>query len=147
MSKSRKIIFSISTIFLAATAWGYFYIWRSPKYFLENNTCKDFDKILSMQQYGELVDTHERPYIIRKTNVLVFGSEHIKDPDHEQNKTIVTKFEEFEPTVVLIEGRLGFHIPYFMDPVKNFGEMGKAAYSLKKTGYPSFHGILPKASK
>ena len=97
-----------------------------------------------MQQYGELVNTHERPYIIRENDVLVFGSEHIKDPDHEQNKTIETKFEEFKPTVVLVEGRLGFHIPYIMDPVKNFGEMGKAAALAKIHRIPIYSWDAPK---
>lgn len=144
MEKVKKIILSGGTIFLLITVWGYFNIWRSPKFYLENNSCDPFENILSMEQYGQLSQIHKRPFIVKTESVLVFGSEHSKDPNDVQMETIETTFKEFKPTIVLVEGRLGFLIPYVMNPVKNFGEMGKAAEIAKRDGIPIFSWDAPK---
>ena len=100
-----------------------------------------------MEQYSLLSDSHKRPYIIKRKNVLIFGSEHIKDPDNQQNNDLEIVFSEFKPTVVLVEGRLGFLIPYIMNPVKNFGEMGKAAELAKKNNLPIYSWDVPKSEQ
>jgi hypothetical protein len=147
MTKWKKIILSVVMILLTVIGWGYFNIWRSPKYYLETNNCEKFQDILTMQQYGQLADSHERPFIITKKNFLIFGSEHIKDPDHKQNKEIEAAFNTFQPSVVLVEGRLGFLIPYFMESAKKFGEMGKAAELAKKHGLPIYSWDSPKSEQ
>jgi hypothetical protein len=140
----KKYILSIIIIILLLIVWGYFNIWRSPKFFLTENTCEKFENILSMEQYHKLIESHERPFIINGENVLVFGSEHIKDPNHQQNEAIEIAFNTFKPTVVLVEGRLGFLIPYAMNPVKYFGEMGKVVQLAKKSGLPIYSWDAPK---
>ena len=144
MKKFKKIILSVGIVLILLSIWGYFNIWRSPKYYLEKNTCEPFENILSMEQYGQLAKIHERPFVVKTESVLVFGSEHSKDPNDEQMETIETTFMKFKPTVVLVEGRLGFHIPYIMDPVTNFGEMGKAAELAKRNGIPIYSWDSPK---
>ncbi len=84
----KKVVLSVGIILVLLIAWGYFNIWRSPKFFQENNTCEKFQNILNMEQYGLLAENHKRPYIINGKNVLIFGSEHIKDPKNQQNKDI-----------------------------------------------------------
>lgn len=130
-------------LFIAFTVWGYFNIWRSPKYYLQKKTCQEVSGILTMQQYGKVADTHARPYLVQTPQLLVYGSAHIKDPTHKQNAHIEKVWNEFKPTVLLVEGRLGFLIPYAMNPVKRFGEMGKAAALAKKAGIPIYSWELP----
>jgi len=81
-----------------------------------------------MREYGQHVETHERPYVytVETGNgaLFVYGSEHTKDPHNPQLPHIKEKWDAFKPTVALVEGRLGFLFPPFMDPVKNYGEMG-----------------------
>ena len=126
-------------------AWGYFNIWRSPNFYLEKNTCEPFENVLSMEQYSQLADSHERPCIIDGENVLVYGSQHIKDPNDPQIEAIDIAFKEFKPTVVLVEGRLGFLIPYVMNPIKEFGEMGKVAELAKQSNLPIYSWDTPKS--
>lgn len=144
MKRLKKILISISTVLILLIVWGYFNIWRSPKFYLEKNTCSPFENILTMKQYGEVINTHKRPYIIKSEHVLVFGSEHTKNPNDSQIETIETVFNEFKPTIVLVEGRLGFLIPYAMNPIKNYGEMGKAAELAKKYNLPLYSWDTPK---
>jgi len=97
-----------------------------------------------MKQYGELSDNHSRPFVIQKKNILIFGAKHTKDSKNKQLKILDSLFYEFKPTIVLVEGRLGFLIPYIMNPVKNFGEMGKAAALAHKENIPIFSWEIPK---
>ena len=147
MKKSKKIILSTGIIIILMILWGYFNIWRSPKFFTEKNTCEKFQNILTMEQYGLLSDTHKRPYLVKSKDVLIFGSEHIKDPDNQQNNDIEIAFNEFRPTVVLVEGRLGFLIPYFMNPIEKYGEMGKVAELAKKNNLPLYSWDVPKSEQ
>lgn len=147
MKKAKKIILITGIVLILLITWGYFNIWRSPKFYMEKNSCDEFQNVLTMKQYGQLTDNHERPYIIKGENVLIFGSEHIKDPSDPQNIAIENSFNEFNPTVVLVEGRLGFLIPYVMNPVKKFGEMGKAAELAKKKSLPIYSWDSPKSEQ
>ena len=144
MKKFKKIILSVGIVLILLIIWGYLNIWRSPKFYLEKNTCDLFENILSMEQYRQLSQIHKRPFIVKTESVLVFGSEHSNDPNDAQMETIETTFMKFKPTIVLVEGRLGFLIPYVMNPVKNFGEMGKAAELAKENGIPIFSWDSPK---
>lgn len=139
----KRAVLTIVVILILLIAWGYFNIWRSPKFILEKNTCEKFEDVLTMEQYDQLAESHKRPFIITEKNVLIFGSEHIKDPNNQQNEAIELAFKAFQPTVVLVEGRLGFLIPYLMNPVKHFGEMGKAAELAKKSGLPIYSWDAP----
>ncbi len=62
-------------------------------------------------------------------------------------KDIEIAFNEFNPTVVLVEGRLGFLIPHFMNPVEKFGEMGKAAELAKINSLPLYSWDAPKSEQ
>jgi hypothetical protein len=110
---------------LALILWGCANIWRSPEFYPIADTCEPDNRILTMQEYGEFANTHPRPFIISSDDYLIFGSEHTDNPDDPQIKLIEEKWNEFKPSVVLVEGRLGFLIPGLMNPVKNYWEMGK----------------------
>jgi len=143
-TKSKKYFIGVLILLAILIVWGYFNIWRSPRYFMETNSCEMFEDVLTMSQYGELADSHERPFIFKTKDVLVFGSEHTKEPEDDQIELMENLYHNFKPTVVLVEGRLGFLIPYFMNPVKRFGEMGKAAQLAKGSNVALYSWESPK---
>jgi hypothetical protein len=125
--------------------WGWFNIWRSPKYFPYTQNCPENENVLTMDEYGAYIDTHQRPYIVIKNNLVLFGAEHTKDPDDKQIKLIAESFKSLKPTTVLVEGRLGFLFPYLMNPVKEFGESGYAAKLAKSEGAQIYSWEIPKS--
>ncbi|WP_422104180.1 hypothetical protein [Winogradskyella sp.] len=144
MKKIKKVALSIAIILILLIVWGYFHIWRSPKFYLDKNTCDPFERVLTMEEYRNYVNSHERPYVYNKENILVFGSEHTKNPNDPQIGSIEIAFKEFKPTTVLVEGRLGFLIPYAMDPILRFGEMGKVGELANKNSIPMYSWDTPK---
>lgn len=120
----------LSFVGIGLLCFGFFScaIWRSPKQFSNLSNCKDTE-VLTMKEYDTLVETHRRPYVYvvkseARGSVLVFGSEHTKDPNNRQLKDIEEQWKKFKPTIALIEGRLGFLIKPFMNPVNAYGESG-----------------------
>lgn len=107
-------------------------IWRSAKHYTLLSECSDTTNVFSMREYGQVVETHRRPYVYEiekagKGKVLVFGAEHTKNPNDKQLAEIESKWNEFKPTVALVEGRLGFLMRPFMNPIKVYGESGWVA--------------------
>jgi len=141
--KHKLLIFFCFTI-LFLMVLGCNVIWRSPSYYLVETSCDEDNKILGMEQYDSLSKIHKRPFKIKTKNVFVYGSEHTKNPNNSQIADIEKEWENFNPSVLLVEGRLGFFIPVFMDPVKKFGEMGKAVSLAKKDNIKVYSWELPK---
>jgi len=140
----RAIIFFL-LLFVTCATWGWFSIWRSPKHFTLTQECPDNQSILTMPQYGALVDTHARPFVVTSPELTVFGAEHTRDPNDSQIEHIQTEWERLEPTVALVEGRLGFLIPYAMNPVERFGESGAVAALAKSDGADLYSWELPRS--
>lgn len=115
-------VFVLGVGYFGATAWR-----RLPELAATAPSAR-CDRILSADGYGLLMDTHARPYVFRapigRGEALVFGAEHVKDPAHGQCAEIVRAWDEFRPTVALVESRLGTMFPQLMDPVRTFGEPG-----------------------
>ena len=145
MSRCKRVLLISFSLLILFMIWGWFNIWRSPKYFPHTQDCTKNENILTMDEYGQFVDSHARPYIIRKPNVVVFGAEHTKDPDDPQIEMINSAFASLKPTVVLVEGRLGFLMPYVMNPVEQFGESGAAAEFAKCEGAKIYSWEIPKS--
>ncbi|MCA9294088.1 MAG: hypothetical protein KDA20_09770 [Phycisphaerales bacterium] len=103
--------------------------WRSPPEL--HPKVRDLPApIMAMERYGAVVDTHGRPYVYELTMdpgaVLVFGAEHIKDPKDASLQTLRERTRAFKPTVVLIEGRLGFHVGTVNGAIRKLGETAAA---------------------
>lgn len=99
--------------------------------------------VMTSEAYRAVIDTHARPYVYdlalpgrAGAAVLVFGTEHSKDPASPQLVRLEEEFRRFGPTVVLVESRLGVLFPAFHNPVKMFGEMGRVAALAKSQGVP-----------
>lgn len=112
-------------------------IWRSPDY-LSTSEQRTFAKpVMSMEEYTNS-GGHVRPYIYRLKNdkgeVYVLGIDHTTDPRDRQIDSIEEAWNEFRPDVLLVEGRLGFLFGGLQDPVRNYGEGGKAVSLAKRDG-------------
>lgn len=139
ISRIRKAIIGCVILLVITIIWGYYNIWRSPKYYPLSEACISSKEILTMEEYGAYVDTHARPFILSSNNYLIYGSSHSNNPDDPQMSDIEEKWNMFKPTVALVEGRLGFLIPGLMDPIKNYLEMGKVKQLSKRHKIPIYN--------
>ncbi len=102
------------------------YGWRSPPYYIVQSERPLAAPILTMEQYGQLSDQHERPFVFELRSgegaVLMFGAEHTVDPANPQIKDIEERWKAFKPDVGLLEGRLGFAIAGVDSAIEAFGE-------------------------
>lgn len=70
--------------------------------------------------------------------LLFFGSRHSKDPDHPQQAALRRVWEEFKPTIALVEGRMSFFVGAETQGIRLFGE-GAVVYSLaERAGIPLY---------
>ncbi len=103
-------------------------IWKSPAYYTAYTEMDLERAIMTPEQYDEVFKTHPRPYVFQHGDstggVFFFGSEHTKNPQDPQIEQIRQAWKSFDPTVALVEGRMGFLFRWFMDPVETFGESG-----------------------
>jgi hypothetical protein len=123
--------------------------WRSPDYYTDYGTIELAAPILTSEEYGELVNTHPRPYIVELQTqtsgaLLLYGSEHTQDPNDPQIADIQTRWNGFQPTVALVESRLGFFIQGFQNPVEEYGEMGWAFALARKYDVPVYTWEVPR---
>ncbi len=143
--KNKKPFRVMGWIFLFLTAVcgiTYFIAWKSPKYYSVSTNATD--SIIPFKNYGKMVD-HPRPFIIAAANkYCIFGAEHTKDPTYFEMALIEKEWKKLKPTIALVEGRLGFLIPGFMDPVKNLGEGGKVKALAQKDNVPLYNWDLSK---
>ena len=139
----RIAIWSVVTVVALAallTTLTFTFFWRSPPDYLDVQPAPGESRIIPKRDYRL---GHPNPYVYQVGNVLVFGSEHSQDPDHPQFAEIDRRWREFKPTVALVEGRLGFLFPGLMDPVREYGEMGRVNALAKAGGVPTYTWELP----
>lgn len=121
-------------------------IWRSPGYYSVQAQREFGQPVMSMEEYRNS-GGHVRPYIYRLKNakgaVYVLGIDHTIDPEDRQIDSVEKAWEEFKPDVLLVEGRLGFLFGGLQDPVKTYGEGGKAV-SLAKRDNVEFYTWEPQ---
>jgi hypothetical protein len=144
MKKHRRrllLVALLAVLGLFVAAWRL--CWRSPPYFLDAPPVADSARILPFVRYGEHAD-HPRPYVVETPGVLLFGAAHTRSPRDPALSDMAARFGRFQPTVTLVEGRLGFLLPGFMDPVEKYGEMGHAFALARAAGVPVYTWDLPK---
>lgn len=138
----KKIIkIAARTLFVVVLLLGAVFIfsWKSPKYYVAAMHAEQ--PVLPFKNY---TTNHVIPYVIQKNNLVIFGAEHTKDPKHPQLKQLEQSWTTLKPTVALVEGRLGFLLPPFMDPVEHLGEGGKVKALAGKDGIPLYTWDLSK---
>ena len=102
-----------------------------------------YDRIIPFADYGSIIG-HDRPLILRNTDLVVFGAEHTRDPNDPQIGRMEQEWNELKPSVVLVEGRLGFLLPGLMDPVRKLGEGGKVRELAGSDGVDIYNWDLSK---
>lgn len=106
-------------------------IWIPPKSYKPAQMTPLEPPVMSLDKYSDqLINTHPRPYIFTLENtsgkgaLLVFGAEHTFDPAHPQFSVMKEKWDQFNPSVAIVEGHLDLILRWFFDPVKASGEGG-----------------------
>jgi len=107
-------------------------IWLPPENYQPKKQITLEPPVMTLNEYtvSGLIDTHARPYVFTVENkstkgaVLVFGAEHSFDPDHKQFPVMKENWDQFNPTVALVEGSLDLILTWFFDPIKASGEGG-----------------------
>ena len=117
----KKLLLRFVFIIVLVLSIIYLMSWKSPKYYLPKTTYNPADSIVPFLQY---TGNHVRPYLVETKNALIFGATHTKNSKDPQMVQMENYWTEFKPTIALVEGRLGFLLPPFMDPVKELGEGG-----------------------
>ena len=112
-------------------------IWKSPAYYKPEKQHRIGAPIIDMETYMNDESDHRRPYIYTinaKTGgkVIVVGTEHLNDPEHKQFDSIRNYWASNNPTIALVEGRLGFYCKWLHNPIEKFGEGGLTAKLAKE---------------
>jgi hypothetical protein len=138
----KKFFKILGLLFLTAVVLGgavFLLAWKSPKYYVAKSSAP-----AQYLQFKNYKANHTKPYIIETNNLVIFGAEHTRDPKDSQIKPIKDKWERLQPTVALVEGRLGFLLPMFMDPVEKLGEGGKVKELADRDEIPLYNWDLSK---
>src|SRR4051794_23357754 len=115
--------------------------WRSPPFYDAPVVALPVP-IMTSKQYDSVSETHPRPYVVTIENergsLVLFGAAHTRDTADPQLDSLRALWAAVRPTVALVEGRLGFLLPGFMDPVAAYGEMGAVAALARAEGLPIY---------
>jgi hypothetical protein len=140
----RKVLLwtLVGVVGLAAllTTLTFTFFWRSPGYYLDVEPFPGEARVLPKAGYRL---GHPQPYVYRAGDVFVYGSVHTEDPGDPQLADIETAWRDFGPTVALVEGRLGFLFPGLMDPVEEYGEMGRVNALAKRDDVTTYTWEVP----
>lgn len=147
--KITKCLISLLFIWICLAAvfgiYAYLFAWRPLEHLnpSHSNAEQHFAQILNNQQYGEKAATHDRPFILEmdvpgKGAIMLYGSEHTKNPKDPQIKDISKRWQHFKPTVALCESRLGVFFPGLMNPVKTFAEPGIVHALARQSDIPTY---------
>lgn len=114
-------------------------MWKSPSFYKVEQRVVLKTPVMDMDAYGDIISTHRRPYIYtlpakNGAQVSIVGVDHRNDATHPQFDSIRKAWEQLNPDVALIEGRLGFLFTWFQDPIESYGESGLTSYLAKKEG-------------
>lgn len=117
-------------------------LWLPPKKYQPKEQVTLEPPIMTLNEYTVtgLINTHARPYVYTVENnktkgaVLVFGAEHTFDPKHKQLPVMKEHWDNFNPTVAMVEGNLDLILTWFFDPVKASGEGGYTQKLAKEKG-------------
>ncbi|HYC28658.1 MAG TPA: hypothetical protein VEB42_07575, partial [Chitinophagaceae bacterium] len=136
MKKILKALAWLTGIVILLAGVVYLVAWKSPAYYKTANCTSS--NIVPFSRYDSISD-HPRPLILENKNFVVFGASHTRDPKDPQVSEIEFKWKQLKPTIALVEGRLDFLLPGFMDPVKNLGEGGKVKALAGKDDVPVYN--------
>lgn len=132
----RRIGVGLLIVWGLIVVWGLLFAWRRLPTYLPERPIELPQPVMNNAAYEAIISTHLRPYIVEITAVnqgavIIYGAEHTRDPLDPQIEDIQTRWDNFQPTVALVESQLGILFPVLMDPVETFSEAG-ALYALAR---------------
>lgn len=136
----RRVILTLAALLLLAVGFGWAFGWDAPPECPSVAGLELRGRILTPDQYRQVIATHPRPYIynvpapVGGGAAMILGIEHTKDPADPQVAEIQRRWAAFRPDVALVEGRMGFLPPLVADPVREFGESGATARLARQHG-------------
>ncbi len=135
------MLFIVGAGFLAATAW-----YPTPNY--ELTSARQTYPLMTWDEYEQRAADIEPPVTLEGTigqgAAYLFGAEHSNDPSHPQFRALDAAYRDFEPTVVIVEGRPSFLLPQFMDATENYGESGRLIELAKQDNVPAYSWELSR---
>jgi len=144
----KRLALALAALLAFAIVYVTLMAWRSPPTYVLDADHVDYP-LLSWDAYEAIARTIEPPIVYRISTdtgeALIFGATHSSDPTHPQFAELDRQFDQFKPDVVLVEGRMGFVLPPFMDPVQSFGESGALAAMAKRDGLALYTWELCRA--
>lgn len=132
-------------ILVAAVLW--FRLWLPlPHYEPDADLTLDAEPI-SPSEYA-LLQPHEEPYVVDVTadsgRVLLFGVRPTRDPADPRLDSLEARWRAVDPTVLLVERRLGVFVQGLGDPVSTFGETGFAYALARESRVPAYTWEPPR---
>lgn len=133
----KRALVALVIVAVLALAWAGLTSWRSPPLL---DAPAGLDALQAPRIPAPASDVATYAYTLGGSAgaVLMFGARHTRDPDDPAIAGIARAWDEFGPTVALVEGRLGFLLPPFMDPVATYGEGGEVVRLARRAGIPVF---------
>lgn len=144
----RRIGYMLALIVVALAAIVWQFGWWAPDQYTPAPTVTISGEILDSAGHDARVSLlDDGPYVLHLESegasvgagaLLFFGSRHSKDPDHPQQAALRRVWEEFKPTVALVEGRMSFFVGTATQGIGVFGE-GATVYALAEdAGIPLY---------
>lgn len=147
----RTVLTVVLGLLLVLIGMVYLVAWRSPATLPRTEDGQTY-ALMSWDDYRTVAGQYQAPVMrevapLGNGAALFFGAEHSGSIDHPQFAALELAFETFQPSVVLVEGRLGFLLPGAMDPVETYGESGFAVAQSRRRGLSYFSWELDKADE
>lgn len=144
----RRLSYAIAFLVVALAAIVWRFGWWAPAQYTPAPTVTISGEILDSAGHDARVSLlDDGPYVLHLESdgasvgagaLLFFGSRHSKDPDHPQQAALRRVWEEFKPTIALVEGRMSFFVGTATQGIGVFGE-GATVYALAEdAGIPLY---------
>lgn len=126
--------------------------WSAPPVYTPRSSVKIAGENLSSTQHdARYAQLEEGGYVLHivpqaaltvRGELVFFGALHSKDPGHPQLATLRRVWDEFKPTVALVEGRMSFFVGTNTQGIRVFGE-GAAVYALAEAADIPLYTLEP----
>lgn len=131
----KRFAIALTALLALTVAYVAILAWRTPPSYDLDTRYVDYP-LLSWDAYEVAAQSMTPPLVRKMSNgtgeALIFGATHSSDPTHPQFIELDRQFDAFDPDIVLVEGRMGFFLPPFMDPIRSYGESGALAAKAKR---------------
>jgi hypothetical protein len=133
-------------VLLGLFIWGWH--WRAPPVYTPTSSVtiagEKLDNTVHDARYarldaaGYVLHIVPKPAPAARGDLIFFGALHSKDPEHPQIATLRQVWQEFKPTVALVEGRMSFFVGTATQGIGVFGESAAVYAMAEADGIPLY---------